>query len=1093
MSKRQMRLSIIHIALRSVRHYRTSTIYQVLIILALSSIITGSLLTGRSVRKSLADTNINKLFGTAYDISAGNKYFPYSLSERIKTSTGNGIDGILQTSGWATNFSTGTSALNVQVYGVRDSFFQFNGKVDSLQINKGGAIINSKLAAKLGVNKSDDIIIRFPDPSDIPAESPFTPEEDAYESLVLNVDAILEETGPENFSLGITQAEPLNIFISLEEFKGYFNGSEKINHILIHSDLKLSISDAEEILSDSFNFEDAGFYTRFSETASQYEILSDRIFITDKESSLITGMVPGSGPVMTYLVNSLETDKSATPYSFVSALPEGLFNSVPDTTQVIINDWLAEDLGAGIGDSLSFTYFIMGPYKILEEKEHNFVISDIIEMDDEWSDSQLMPPFPGISGKESCSNWDAGFQIDMNLIREKDEDYWNIYGGCPKAYINYETGKKLWANNFGNATAIRLPGKINLEETLENLDENIKPGDVGFRIENIREEALQAASNSVDFSTLFLSLGFFIVLSSLILLILVVSTQYQSRKEQVATLSALGFSRKKIFRLFIVESVPLALSGSIAGIFTGLLVNNLIIKSLNSVWQGAVQTNTLKASSDPASMLTGLLITVILVVIVLALQLRNQLRRKENQQIPSERNSFKRAFPVLSIISAIATLILITISIIGEKNTVLWFICGLMVFISFLLYLISLISRKYRTRREKSPRLVNPSWSYYAHHPARALTPILFLGAGLFTVIITGANRKSFNTDLLTRSSGTGGYLLWGETVTPIIYNMNSIRGMYEYNLDQELYKDAHFIQIRKQVGNDASCLNLNQVKTPPVLGVDVSNFSRDGAFSFATVMKGLEETDLWDLINRNQTGNTIYGIVDQTVLQWNLMKEAGDTIFIPAEDGTITNIIIAAGLKSSIFQGNIIIGLENFNRLFPSVSGSNIFLVDGNAELINTYQDDLSGNLSTYGTELSPSYERLASFYVVTNTYLTVFLTLGGFGLVMGVIGLGFVLLRNLDLRKTEFALMIAAGFSLRRVKGMILKEHLLILSAGVLAGTIPALIATIPSLISDTQVPYRLLGFFILAITVAGYASIRTAVNKIVRKNLTMALRKE
>ncbi len=1089
-----MKPSILHIALRSVSHYRTSTLYQFLIILALSSIITGSLLTGRSVRKSLAETNIQKLYGTAYFISAGNKYFPYSLSDRIEKISGGGIEGILETSGWATNFSTGTSALDIQVFGVKNSFFHFNGENDSLSIDKGETIINSKLAVKLGVDKGDDIVIRLPDPSDIPLEAPFTPEEDAYESLVLKVVEILDNSGPEYFSLGINQTQPLNIFVSLNEFTGYFNGSEKINRILIHSDLELGVSEAENILADSFDFEDAGFYTRFSESASKNDILSDRIFITDKELSLITALVPGSGPVMTYLVNSLEKDNSATPYSFVSALPGELYENVPDSTQVIINDWLADDLGAKIGDSLSFTYFITGPYKTLEENKQDFVIGDIIEMDDEWSDPYLMPPFPGISGKESCSNWDAGFQIDMSLIRDKDEDYWNLYGGCPKAYINYETGKKLWSNNFGTATAIRLPGAINLTETRANLGKNIKPGEMGFRIDNIREKALLAASNSVDFSTLFLSLGFFIILSSVILLILVVSTQFESRKEQVSTLNALGFGRKKIFRLFIVESVPLALTGSIAGIFTGLLVNNLIIKSLNSVWQGAVQTNTLKASSDPLSMLLGLIITLFIVMTVMALQLRNHLKRKENQRIPAVRRSLAKFFPVLFSISAITTLVLITISImISDNDTLLWFLCGLMVFISFLLYLITLIFRKYRIIGKRSPISVNPSWSYYAHHPVRALTPILFLGAGLFTVIITGANRKSFDTEILSRNSGTGAYLIWGETITPLIYDMNSTRGRYEYNLNQELYKDAHFIQVRKQEGNDASCLNLNQVETPPVLGLDVTIFSRDDAFSFATVMKGLEETDPWDYINRDLSGNTIYGIVDQTVMQWNLIKEAGDTIFIPAEDGTIINIIIAAGLKSSIFQGNIIIGLENFNRLFPSVSGSNIFLVDGDTHLINAYQDDLAGSLSAYGTELSPTYERLASFYVVTNTYLTVFLTLGGFGLIMGVIGLGFVLIRNLDLRKTEFALMIAAGFRLGSLRKMILKEHMLILSAGILAGTIPALVATIPSLISDTQVPFTLLGFIILAIAITGYTSIQITVNKIVRRSLTLTLRKE
>jgi len=1089
-----MKLNIFHIALRSVKHYRTATLYQFLIILALSSIITGSLLTGRSVRKSLADTNMDKLYGTGYFISAGNKYFPYSLSDRIKTITGSGVEGILETGGWATNFNTGTSALDIKVFGVKNSFFLYNGKNDSLHIKEGETIINSKLAIKLGIEKGDDILIRFPDPSDIPVEAPFTPEEDAYESMVLKVVEILESSGPEYFSLGINQTQPLNIFVSLNEFKNYFSGSEKINRILIHKNLNLGLSEAENILADSFNFEDAGFYTRFSESASQNEILSDRIFITDNELSLITGLVPGSGPVMTYLVNSLETENSATPYSFVSALPGGLFENVPDSTQVIINEWLADDLGAKIGDSLSFTYFIMGPYKALEENKQRFVISDIIEMDDEWSDPQLMPPFPGISGRESCSNWDAGFRIDMSLIRDKDEDYWNIYGGCPKAYINYETGKKLWANNYGTATAIRLPGAINLEETLENLEENIKPGEMGFRINNIRDKALLAASNSVDFSTLFLSLGFFIILSSVILLILVVSIQFESRKEQVSTLNALGFGRKKIFRLFIVESVPLVLTGSIAGIFTGLLVNNLIIKSLNSVWQGAVQTNTLKASSDPLSMLLGLTITLFLVMIVMILLLRNHLKRKENERIPAVKKSFAKISPVIFTLSASITLVLVAVSIIiTGKETLLWFLCGLMVFVTFLLYLAKLIFSKYRILGRRSPSSVNPSWSYYAHHPARALTPVLFLGAGLFTVIITGANRKSFDTELLSRSSGTGGYLIWGETVTPLIYDMNSGRGWYEYNLDQELYKDAYFIQIRKQEGNDASCLNLNQVETPPVLGLDVTNFSRDGAFSFASLMKGLEETDPWSFINRRITGNTIYGIIDQTVMRWNLVKETGDTIYIPAEDGSIINIIIAAGLKSSVFQGNIIIGLENFNGLFPSVSGSNIFLVDGNADNIYAYLDDLARSLSAYGTELSPTYERLASFYVVTNTYLTVFLTLGGFGLIMGVIGLGFVLIRNLDLRKTEFALMIAAGFRLTSLRKMILKEHILILSAGILAGTVPALIATLPSLLSDTKVPVVLLGIIILAIALAGVISIHLTVRKAVSRSLTESLRKE
>ncbi len=1083
-------------AFRAIAHYSTGSLYQFLIIIALSSIITGSLLTGRSVRKSLAETNEKKLYGTDYVISTVNKFFPDELADRIKGSAGtNGVEGIIETGGWVTNFKSGAAVLDVQVFGVRNTFFSFNDTDDKLQTGAGETVINARLAEKLDLNTGDNIIIRIPNPSDIPVEAPFKPEEDAYVSLIMEVAEILDNRGPEYFSLDINQAQPFNVFVPLSVFKDYFNGSEKINRILLHSEPDLSPSGAEDLLNNAFTLKDAGFYSRYSESARQYELLSERVFITEAEQSLITGSLPGSGPVLTYLVNSLETGSSATPYSFVAALPEILYDDAPEGSDIIINEWLAKDLGAVSGDSLYMGYYTMGPYKTLMENRAGFIISDIISMNDEWSDPHLMPPFPGISGKESCSNWDAGFPVDLSLIRDKDEEYWNKYSGCPKAYINYETGKELWSNNFGNATAIRLPAGTDLAESLERLEGNIHPGQLGFTVSNMKNKTLEAANNSVDFSTLFLSLGSFIMLSSVILLILVVSIQFETRKNQITTLSALGFNKKTIFRILITEFMPIALAGSIAGVFTGLLINNLIIMSLNSVWQGAVQTDTLEASSDPLSMFMGLIITVLLVLVVVILQLRSHLGKKRNGIKHHEKNTISKISSPLLILSACISIVMIIISIIkGNNNTSTWFLSGILVFITLLMFQLTLIFGKYRKFRKGAPASVSYSWSYYAHHPSRALTPVIFLAAGLFTVIITGANRKSFDTDLLSRESGTGGYLIWGETFSPLIYDMNSSKGQYEYNLDSEIFDDARFIQVREQKGNDASCLNLNQVKTPPVLGIDINNFTGDGAFSFATVMKGSEETRPWNYLNMaTDSGNTIYGVIDQTVLQWNMGKEAGDTIFLTAENGTVINVVLAAGLKNSVFQGNLIISLDNFNRFFPSVPGSNIFLLDGNPGKLELYMKSLSDGLSSYGTELSPSYEKLASFYIVTNTYLTVFLTLGGFGLIMGVLGLGFVLLRNLYIRKTEYALMIAEGFGLSGLRKMILGEHALILLAGIFTGTVPALISTLPSLLSDTKVPFALLGSIILAIALTGLASIYITVKRIVGRSLTESLRKE
>jgi len=51
---------------------------------------------------------------------------------------------------------------------------------------------------------------------------------------------------------------------------------------------------------------------------------------------------------------------------------------------------------------------------------------------------------------------------------------------------------------------------------------------------------------------------------------------------------------------------------------------------------------------------------------------------------------------------------------------------------------------------------------------------------------------------------------------------------------------------------------------------------------------------------------------------------------------------------------------------------------------------------------------------------------------MIIGIIGLGFILLRNFNQRKKEFALMLAVGFQAAKIRRMIISEQLLILFAG-------------------------------------------------------------
>jgi ABC-type antimicrobial peptide transport system permease subunit len=238
---------------------------------------------------------------------------------------------------------------------------------------------------------------------------------------------------------------------------------------------------------------------------------------------------------------------------------------------------------------------------------------------------------------------------------------------------------------------------------------------------------------------------------------------------------------------------------------------------------------------------------------------------------------------------------------------------------------------------------------------------------------------------------------------------------------------------------------------------------------------------------------NVIYGIADQTVLEWNLKLKTGDTLILRAENGAPLKIVIAGGLQSSVFQGNVIIGLNNFAKYFPTISGSSVLLIDGKEDLTDQYIKALNDRFENNGVIIETTSHRLESFFEVTNTYLSVFAVLGALGMIIGVAGLGFVLLRNYNQRKQEFSLMLAVGFSVDKIKSMIFSEQLLILTAGVSTGVISALFASLPSISQYEDIPWLLMLAMIAAIFLAGITAIYFALRPITRKTLIGSLKRD
>lgn len=1084
-----METAKIHIAAQSLRFYRRSAFQQCIIIALLAAVITGSLLTGYSVRQTLKKSVNEKLGRTGAVISSGLRYVNPDLADRLQNESGKKCIPVLETEGFTQNFTTGERSLRTKILGINKAFFTFH-KLNNVDLKAGEVAINSNLAGKLKVKEGEDIILNTIPVDDIPRGSPFAPSNSGDNSAVCRVVKILSSTDGGDFSLGISQITPDNLFLNLEDrlFRG------KANRILIENMTGENEKVLSAYLKKVLSPEDIGLSMRLVRRTGELEIISSRIFIDQSIIENIKSIIPDSKPVLTYLANSISHGDLTTPYSFVASIDDKNFPEVGDRKSIIVNNWLAADLNIHAGDTISLYWYAPGKLRDLVEKDTKLVVSGIKMINGKWADSLLMPEFPGIAGSKTCTEWDAGVDIKMERIRKKDEEYWNRYRGTPKAFIAYSEGKELWGNNFGPATALRLPSSYKEHDLTKLFRSGLNPSSAGFTIRNIRKEMIKAADNSIDFGALFLSLGFFIIVSCLVLLTLSLSSYLDSRKEQILTFKSIGFRNKWIKQVILLETGTIAFAGSLIGSLAGILISFLMITALNSVWSGAVQTNSLDAVPGIMPLVSGFLITMLISSFLLYVRIGLFLHKKKREErfnIPSRSQKMSSiAFYALCLLSVSLLTFNFTTT---TKSLMISFCTGSVLFVTLLFLCKKLVAGVSETDGKPINTRQIVSRRYYAFHPSKAIMPVLLIGAGLFAVVITGVNRVRITSQSMSSEGGTGGYQLWAETSVPIKEDVNNITGRKAFGLDETLFTGVTFIQARKGAGDDASCLNLNLVASPPLLGINTADFIKNRSFSFSSIIKAGQKSDPWRIIDSGPSGNTIFGFADQTVLEWGLRKKTGDTLKFRTESGDQLNIVIAGGLKSSVFQGYLLISEDNFNRYWPSVAGYSVFLIKSDNKLTDDISAILKDRFGNYGISVQKATERLASFFRVTNTYLSVFTMLGGFGMILGVIGLGLVLHRNYTSRRKEFALLITSGFTIERIKGIILREQIFILIAGIITGITSGLISASASVERFNEIPWISILSIAFAIGITGMVSIVVSLNGIKHHSLISILRKE
>jgi len=380
----------------------------------------------------------------------------------------------------------------------------------------------------------------------------------------------------------------------------------------------------------------------------------------------------------------------------------------------------------------------------------------------------------------------------------------------------------------------------------------------------------------------------------------------------------------------------------------------------------------------------------------------------------------------------------------------------------------------------------------------RSVAVVGLLGCGSFLVAAIGVFRLDAVRDADARASGTGGFALVGEATFPVVQDLNTAEGLELFALDQRDLSEVAFVPLRVRDGDEASCLNLNRARQPRLLGVDPTLLANREAFVFAQVAKGLDRDQGWNLLRSTEGADSrsevVPAIGDLNSILWAMGRKVGDLLTYTDERGRAFQVQIVGAVANSILQGNLLIDERAFLRLYPSEPGYRMFLVDAPPPSVDETAARLTRGLSPAGVEFTSSTVRLNAFNAVQNTYLGTFQLLGGLGLILGSIGLGILVLRNVLERRGELALLLAVGFRPRAVRHMVIAEHGGLLVAGLGVGMLAAALAVLPNLLSPTaQVPYYGLALTLSGVLISGLVWTWLASATALRGRLLDGLRNE
>ena len=953
-----------------------------------TAVLTGALLVGDSIRGSLRSLVLERLGKIDYAL-VSEKFFREDLARDL-----NAVPSITA-SATAVAEGSGARATGITVHGIdsrMNAFYDASNPIAEKLTRPAGQIFQSvvitpALQKELGVKVGGTILLTLQKPGDIHGETVLGERDisNVVRKLRLIVTGIVSERGPGGLTLRPHQTSPQNAFVDLKVLQRSLESNGKVNTAYVsstHQDSKT----VEIALSKAFQFPDSGLRTKVSNQEIILEsseiILDPRL--TEKAKQAAEKFGAKSSEVFTYLANTIRHNDRIVPYSTITAIesvesPAGTpaFPRISDD-QILLNEWTVNDLQAKQGDEIEITFYAIETGNQLVTHSAKFQVAGILPMQGLAIDTSLAPEYPGIENTKHISDWNPPFPVNLKLIRPIDEEYWDQYHAAPKAIISLNAGKRLWSSRFGNLTSLRIrppsdTDPASFKQKYENeLKSLLTPSDIGWTLQPVREQGLQAAQGSTDFGTLFAGFSFFLIISSAMLSGLLFRLGAEQRSAELGTLLAIGYPTRTVSRRLLAEGFILAVIGILIGTAFAAFYAWLMLSGLRSWWQAAVGSSYLQLYTSAQTLIIGAIISLLAMLFSLWWAIRRlakiavpALLAGSSTNLEIHPSRWGRIFAFIFFILGLGFVIAASQSATASE---LFFAAGTCLLISALAFLTVWLRKTQHKRLAAAGLTAAASMAARntSRNPGRSLLSAALVACACFVIVAVGVNRRDLKLNLNDRNSGTGGYPLLAESTIPLLQDPATIND------------SAQITSFRLLAGEDASCLNLYRPEKPRILGVPQKQIER-GGFEFQKISSNAKTP--WHLLEQNFETGVVPAFGDYNSVLWILHSGLNKDLVVNDSSGNPLRLRFVGLLKGSIFQSEILISEKNFLRYFPNESGYSYFLIDGPADQAQRISTELEDTLADYGFDAKSTGEIIKNYHAVENTYLSTFQTLGGLG----------------------------------------------------------------------------------------------------------------